>query len=360
MVWILAFFICIALLFLLPLAPAFIEWYGRSDALPLKVVKEYDGNIRYFAQRFRQFLDEHAPGLSEGRLSPAFASQGRLESDEYQLVANWKMPTFNALELQTETTSRMIFGTGSLRLPDEMFFEKEIYAFGQVQSGNHNSFRALLADGAITLGVACDVVRWAHSNASLSVGERNRLYGRISAEEQIHLQRDTRFVRMHAPTIRFGAIELTRHPHQIPVMRPLSEPKSLLDRTGERWLIASAFKIPPASSHAGSIVAKGALNVGRDSDIDGGLKSSDTVHLEANVSVSGSIVAEGDIYIGPGCRIAGPVVSDGKVTIATGCVIGSHDLPTTITAHEIRVEEGVQTHGSVWARELGFVAQVSH
>ena len=362
MTWPLLFFSCTLILFIIPLLPALIEWYRGSDAKPLQVVRAYDGDIRYFAVRFRQLLDDNLPGLTQGKLAAETPSQGNLGRDTYQLVPPGSQPVFGTLEKMGQTSKQMVLGIGSLQLPENFFFEREVYAFGRIECGRRSSFRVILAEDEIRLADDCDVVRWAHSNTRISVGRMSRLYGRISAEEQIRLDRDTRFVRMHAPQIYFGvASDLSGSDTFRPPLspNPLAAPDTLLDNTEERWLVGGSLDVPAGTLHAGSLVAKGDLSIAEGSCIQGSL-SGPRLQLAANVHVRGAIVADGDIHIGPGCRIAGPIVSEGKVTIAAGSCIGTLDVPTTITAHEIRIEEGVLAHGSVWARELGFVAPRQH
>ena len=362
MTWPLFFFACALVLFIIPLLPALIEWYRRSDAKPLQVVRAYDGDIRYFALRFRQLLDDNLPGLTRGKLAAETPPQGRFGRDTYQLVSPGNQPVFSTLEKIGQTSNQMVLGTGSLQLPEGVFFEKEVYAFGRIECGQRSSFRVILAEDEIRLADDCDVVRWAHSNTCIWVGRMNRLYGRISAEEQIRLERDTRFVRMHAPQISFGtASTMSGTDTFLPPLspKPLAAPDKLLDSSEERWLIGGNLNVPAGTLHAGSLVAKGDLSIAEGSCIQGSL-SGPRLQLAANVHVRGAIVADGDIHIGPGCRIAGPIVSEGKVTIAAGSCIGTLEAPTTITAHEIRIEEGVLAHGSVWARELGYVAPRQH
>ena len=70
MSWIVLFFCCQGALFLLPLLPALVEWRTRRDAQPLKVVRDYDGNIKHFANRFRQFLSEQFAELAQAAGAP--------------------------------------------------------------------------------------------------------------------------------------------------------------------------------------------------------------------------------------------------------------------------------------------------
>jgi hypothetical protein len=53
---VIAFFLLTFGLALLPFIPAIVEWRKRRDAEPLKVVRDSQVDIRYFANRFREFV----------------------------------------------------------------------------------------------------------------------------------------------------------------------------------------------------------------------------------------------------------------------------------------------------------------
>ena len=58
MVYPFLFFFSVMALLVLPLAPAVREWRRKTDSQPLRVVREYDGDIMYFANSFRRFLSD--------------------------------------------------------------------------------------------------------------------------------------------------------------------------------------------------------------------------------------------------------------------------------------------------------------
>jgi cytoskeletal protein CcmA (bactofilin family) len=358
--WTFIFFGSVLLLFLLPLAPALLEWRRRTDDKPLKVVREYDGNIKYFSIRFRHFLSENFSDFMNDPRSSNVSTKGTLAAgDSYQIVGFEGEPNFTANQLAAKATSQIILGRSSLHISDGMFFEKELYASDEIVSGNKNAFRALLAERDIRLGNHCDIIRWAHSYGNISLGTHARLYGRISADGEIQLQQQSRFGRMYARVIRFGQSEQRNIPDDktSSKLNDFPIPEKMIDQAPDRWLMAGSVDIPANTFHRGSLVAQKNLTLGSHSHIAGGIKSKGDLRLGAHSHIQGAIVATGNMYIGPGCTIKGPVVCERMIFIETGTIIGTEDQPTTITASEIRVEEGVTAYGAVWARELGFVSQ---
>ena len=359
MIWVFFFFGCVSLLFFLPLLPALYEWRKKNDDQPLKVVREYDGNIQYFAVRFRHFLNVNFPDFGQGVGSDSEPMKGHLPGgDAYQIVRHDGKPVFAPKEIDAKASSEVILARAPLQISTQMFFEKEVYAGGGISGGNKISFRAILADGNIHLGDHCDIIRWAHSNDSILLGESARLYGRISAENEIQLRQNTRFGRMNAPVIRFGLARKMKHTSESVLQRlhTLAIPDKIIDQALGRWLVGESLTVPTGSFHRGSLVARKNLTVQSHSVIIGGIKSTGNVRLEGKLRIDGAVVAAGNIYIGSDCIIKGPIVSEKMIFIETGTVIGSPNCPTTVTAVEMRIEEGVLAHGSVWAREIGFVS----
>lgn len=338
-----------AALFLLPMLPALVEWHRKRDAEPLKVVREYDGNIQHFANGFRHFLTQRFGAWIDGApAAPPDPATVLVAGDDGTVHCS-------AAELASGACARLVLARGVLALGDAMFYEKELYGGAHLSSGERNSFRAILACGDIVLGADCSVLRWAHSDASVVAGPRARLYGRVSAAVQICLQRGSRFGRMSAPQIRFGPPPAASVQPQRP-RQPLALPVDTLDQSAHRWLVKGDLSIPADTSHRGDLVARKHVRVGDHATILGNIKSNGDMVIGDDVHIDGALVATGKLRIGLRCMIKGPVVCDGQVVLCHGTVIGRADLPTTVTAAEIRVEEGVLAHGTVWAREVGLVA----
>ena len=124
---------------------------------------------------------------------------------------------------------------------------------------------------------------------------------------------------------------------------------------GEEWLLG---RDPDEATIVleDPMVSRKHVSVGDHACLHGNIKSNGDMVIGNDVHIDGALVATGKLQIGRGCLIKGPIVCDGQVIIGSGTVIGRAGLPTTVTASEIRVEEGVLAHGTVWAREVGLVA----
>lgn len=362
MYWLILFFITLALLFVLPLVPALHEWHQKKDASPLKVVREYDGNIVFFAASFHHFLQINFPDFLSAPLATYVTIKGTLTNEAaYQIVAKHGIPAFTDEEIKSNATASLILGKYPLKLPSEMFFESEVYGAQTIASGNQNIFRAILAEGDVWLGDNCTVIRWAHTESSITFGQRSILYGRVSAGREIVLARLCQFGRMTAPVIRFGnhRVIQTDTQHSIRKFNIFVPQSRMLDDHGARWLFGNALRIPALSFHRGSLVTRKEMHVEKDTFIMGGLKSHRKMRLEENVRIDGGVVCQHNLKIGQGCIVKGPVVGGKTVTIGAGSIIGSVECPTTITAPTIHIEEGAIVHGTLWARNMGKVLSMN-
>ena len=85
------------------------------------------------------------------------------------------------------------------------------------------------------------------------------------------------------------------------------------------------------------------------------MKSTNDMVLEGGVLVEGSLISARKMSIGPHCAIHGPVVAERELAIAAGARCGTLEHPTTVSAPNIDVKEGVVVFGTLWARERGQV-----
>lgn len=356
MVWMFVFAMCIMLLFALPMMPAINEWRHKRDAKPLRVVREHDGKVTHFAAGFQRFLKENLPASrSAAQVTDAVLANG----SSCQFVGGQGVPSFTPAEAAAKSTRKLFIGDVPLVLPTGYFFEAEMYAAQGIESGSWNTIRALLSDGSVQLGEGTDIIRWAHATNTIEFGHGSRLYGRISSDTAICLHQKTLFGRMHAPVIRFGAQALTEAPGFVaePELRPWKMQSRVLTQGAGRTLLLGDLDLPESIRHDGSLVVRGRLKVGRASLINGSIKTSRRLALARGVRVSGAVVSAQDMLMEPDCRVAGPVVAERRLVLKSGCVIGTPTHPTTITADEVLIEEGVTVHGTIWPRKEGRVVR---
>jgi len=349
------FFIFLLIWLCLPFIPGIIEVRKKTDAAPLKVIQQYDVDVHYFANTFRNYVKQHFSALLSDTQA-ANAAQGKLEDDTQYFVVNHnhEIPLTEE-ERNAMTTHSMLLSTDSLKLPGLMSYLTELYATDSIQGGNEDIYRALLAENDIEIAEGSMLLRWMHAGHSINVKPRSVLHGRVSADNTIHLTNDCHFERLYAPTILFG--------NSIPQHKKLTELNKLshediahkVDTRGERWLIESDVNIPDNSLIESNLIVVGKLKVGKGCRITGSVKSRHNLSVGEGSEITGSLVSNDNIHCENNCLIAGPVISEKTVYLGANSVIGSEEKPTTISAEVIQVNSNTVAYGSIWARQKGIV-----
>ena len=335
-----------SVLFMLPLVPAWLELRRKSDALPLSVVQQNAGEIRYFSDSFRAYIKGLEPIMLRCVAGGTTASGTLPDGEEYVVVGRADEPLVLAPK-QRDKTHLVMGGGVDLILPAETRFAKDIYAGGQFIGGVKNSYRAILGEKNVRLGAESRVLRWVHAVGEFTADMGCKLFGRISSDSLIRVQAGCSFLRLNAPRIEIG--RLARNQDESP---PNSGIRAGMVR---RVLHDGDFEIHSGEVIARDIVVRGKLHICSGARICGSVKSDHDMLLDGGVSVEGSLISARKMSIGPHCTIHGPVVAEREIAIATGSRCGTVEHPTTVSAPRIEVDQGVLVFGTLWARESGQV-----
>lgn len=346
----------VALLFILPMLPALIEYRWPRDVTPLRVVREHDGNVTNFANVFDQYIESRfgkmLPSLGASEICPV-----RLESGaSCILLGRTAEFSLSAAEHAALTVKQLVVGVDAVRLPDNVLFESEVFAGGDFTGGAQSAFRAVLARGKAALVSGSAVLRWIHAGGVLSIANDVQLFGRASSASHIELGIGVEFERLHAPTILFGiAADSVAQSNIFPGPICDWQPKANGEMIGGQWRVKGDVALPPGCAYAVPLVAIGNLRVGAASWLKRALKSNGDLVLGDACQVDDAVVATGKVEIGAGCRIRGPVISETEVLLRRGSVVGTLSNPATVSAPRIVIEAGVMVFGTVWARDNGEV-----
>ena len=356
MIWVVVLFATFALLNFIALLPAIDEWRARRDAQPLKVVREYDGDVRYFAYRFAGFVDRNFGVMLLRCRRENSVRDGTLPDGQiFHIVSAEGHPVMQDTERSERLVKRVMLGCGQLVLENDLRFEREIYADGPIHGGTGNVYCALLATGDIKLGEKSAVLRWSHTEGAFTGGDGSMLFGRVSAQRSIAVGPRSNFTRLNAPVIDFAG-GATRPERDFAVLELVpNELPNVFDTRGGRTLVKGDIAIPPRTRIEGGLVATGRVRIGRDAWVSGNVKGGKGVYVEAGAWIDGAVISGKALHIEGSCWIKGPIISERHVTIGRNCRLGSPEKPTTVSAEAILVSCGVTVYGSVWARTTGRV-----
>lgn len=340
-----AFALVCLLLLTLPFVPAFREWLWPTDFAALPISANYTTDIDHFARRL------HAD--ASARLGLA----GPTGYEDFDFVGD---PASAAgTDLDWRKAEKRLIARSSITSTSPVRSVQPVYVQGSLQGGAESTFAALYATGDITLGEHSTVDDWAHADGVLRMGRHSVALRRVSAGNAIELGNDTWFERLYAPALRFGS----RVSQVVPPAGAEQTPASYADLPGAvqqtplLYLIRGDCALPPARIYRGSLVVTGFLTIGAATTIVGDIKAREGVSIGHRASVQGAVTCEKRVYVYRDARTWGPVVSESDILIGANALVGLPDAPTTVTARNIIVEDGVVVHGTLWAREIGMVKQ---
>jgi acetyltransferase-like isoleucine patch superfamily enzyme len=332
---------------LLPLIPAFMELRGKSDAVPLNVVQQNAGEIRFFANGFRSYIQGIKEALQESSLT-GMSFEGMLPDGTGYLIPGSATQSLDRLLAEaSQPVSVVIASMAALHIPSDVTFNKDIYAGGCLTGAGKNSYRAILGERDVHLGDGSRVLRWVHAVGAFRANSGCQLSGRVSSDRSITLQRSCSFLRLNAPHIEIG-VDI-----QTPPM--LSTTDLTPPPAQHRVLHDGDFEIQPGEIVRGNVVIRGRLRIGAGACIYGSVKSDKDMILGDGVTIEGSLISASKMHVGRGCLIHGPVIAERHMRVQSGTRCGRPQKPTTMSAPYVEIEEGVVVHGSLWAREYGTV-----
>jgi len=334
------------MLFTLPLLPAIWELQRKSDALPLNVIQQHAGEIRYFADRFRTYLEPLEPILREASITGEKASGVMTDGTEYLVLGLGTEALALPLGEKDKLCPVLLASATDLTVSANSTFSRDVYSRGNFVGDSNNQYRALLAERGLHLGPGSSVMRWVHACGELQVETSCRLFGRASSDTAIRLSPDCTFVRLNAPRIEFD--------NPAEASQSLPQPTAWF-ASPKRHLYDGDFEINSGETFHGDLVVRGNLRIGSGAQVFGSVKSGKELVAESGAVIDGSLISSKKLLIGPRCLVRGPIISERSLIIEAGAQCGDPDAPTTVSATRISVSPAVIVFGTVWAREQGEV-----
>ncbi|MET0311899.1 MAG: polymer-forming cytoskeletal protein [Burkholderiaceae bacterium] len=333
-----AFALVCLILLVLPFVPAFREWQWPTDATALPVAAAYAADIDHFARRLKADADarmgEGMPtGFEEFEVVEASPGEG-----------DWAAGGKRLLSL------RGVESAGPIRSTQPVYVE------GNLRAGKGSALTAVYAAGDMRLGPSTQVSDWAHADGAMYFGEGCTALRRVSADVSIELAGGCWFERLEAPEIRFG--DGTQAPRLgLPPTEPapLDKIPGAVRQSPLLVLVRGDCALEAGKRYEGSLVVTGFLTIGAGAVLAGDVKARKGLSVGPGAHVLGAITCEKRIYMFPGSVARGPLICESDVLLGSGAVVGAPDAPTTVSANNMVVEEGVIAYGAVWAHEVGMV-----
>ncbi len=299
--------ICIVLLilvFLLPFLPGIKELFLQRDVVPLSIRSDYVKNPRYFAESFKQKIQQGLSGDGE-----------RIGLRQMKLSKQEMVDAVETMHMVDDTAvPHVCYVRKELSTGNRVSFDKEVFVQEKVKLGAHNRLRALACEGDISLGFGTRVERWVDASGGIEAEGSCNLGTSASCSRELCVAPACSFKRLYGFPVVSGSGADRAEADTVAA--------SELRLIGENGAERNLTEIPPHSRKECSLISSRSLVVGEGTVIGGHIKTHGSLTLESNVAVAGNVFAEGAVHLGQGCRIAGTVFSQDWVYIGPGVTIG--------------------------------------
>jgi predicted acyltransferase (DUF342 family) len=344
-----------ALWLLLPLVPALRELVWPTDADALTHVGHDAGDLAVFAEGFRRYLTQQLPTAEVE--SGSGTGTGALRDGTLFVRLDGVPQQLRELADARGAVRHVVVAEHATILPGGETFLNELHAQGAFRGGPDAVYRAVLAEQDAELGAGSRVLRWAHSERDLTVGDGSTLEGRASAAGAIRLGRGVAFARIRAARIVVGTAAVPE-----PVAPPpVFESTMKLTRDAQRYRgfvrVNGDLNVPEDGVLLGSLVVAGTLRLGARARIGGSVKVHGDCYAGAGSGIDGALVARGRVVLGESARANGPVIAEGALEMGENSTVGRADLPGSIVGATVLLKHGAQVFGAISAREGGITAE---
>lgn len=336
-----AFIAMCLVLFTLPFIPAYLEWKHASDSVALPVFTDYENDIDHFAKRL------HADVAAKLGLGLATG---------YEVFDFVPAPVEN---MQWTEARKRLISCCSIATVLPICSPQPLYVEGSVKAGADSVFTALYATGDIKLEDRSKILNWAHADGVVQLAANSVAIRRISAGAFIALGEGVWFERLNAPSVRFGS-HISRNNNQ---NRLEQSPANLADvinvtqQTPSLYFVRGDCELADDTIYHGSLVVTGILTIGSRTKVIGDIKARKGLLVRDGASVQGAVTCDKYIHVFSDASVQGPMLSESDIVLDLNAVIGLPEAPTSVSARNILVNEGVIVHGSIWAHDIGMVRQ---
>jgi predicted acyltransferase (DUF342 family) len=333
--------VCLLLL-VLPFVPALREWRYPTDYAALPVLPNYSSDIDHFAKRF---------------LSDATAKLGLGAPTGYE---DFDFVTLPLDGMAWAKARKRLISRTPIKTWGPVRSVQPLYVEGDLHTGAESVYPALYATGDIDLGAGSEIHDWAHADGELRMGRNSMALRRVSAGVAIELDCEVWFERLQAPVLRFGSRSGSHVPNPGTMDQTtalLGEVPGAIQQSPLLVMVRGDCALEPGKHYTGSLVVTGFLTIGAGTTVAGDVKAREGLSIGPGASVQGAVICDKRIYMFKNATALGPVASESDILIGRGAVVGLPGAPTTVSARNIVIEEGVVAHGALWAHDIGMVKQ---
>ncbi len=332
MIIILAFAVLV-LMFVCPFLPGIIEYYQKTDADPLFVPIDFSRTPRYFGASFRHILSASLSHLDveKDQITDIMLSK----KEKVEITADKIIPA-------GERVDHILNVRGNLKSGNNVKFNTNIFATGNVFLGEANDVHVLAADGNVSIAQGTKIDRWVDAEDVLDVAANCDLGISATSGGVLRIAENNRFRRLYGMPIVAG---INGQPQPVAFENKLFTEVILPDNS---FIRRRKKRVNDDTEVAQNIVFEKSVKIGSGCIFRGAVKSYGNIDIKDNVAVYGNVFADGDVRVGRGSVVLGNLFSQGSIYLASGVKVSRPGVfKSVIGKKAVYIEKGVTIYGYV-------------
>ena len=373
--------VCMALLLLigflilivLPITPAWFAFKQFKPSDRLIVIREKTDDVRFFAQRFEQLLQQDlGPNAQSFWQQWSRATTSSVFQNKYLIIGGQQRVNWITEQNTANQNNLITLICTKVTLPSHSTWLKDIYSLNDLITGINSTYRVLCSHQDIVIKEGSHIVRWVDAK-QLSIGSHTQLLGRATATHSITLNQGVCFERLAAPVIYvrpctvssvltpYDANDTHRSvfepdlpnsnmPSDIQSLGYLFKPEDIQEG---RYSSHRSIYVPSGTHVLADIICSSNVYIDEGAHIHGSIKTGGDVFCMSNVNIEGSIFSKQHIQLEKNCMVTQLIVADQSVFLGENCTVGTPYASSSLNSDHVFLSAGCTLYGSVFARQKG-------
>ena len=342
----LVFLLCFIFV-LIPFVPAVFEIFKKTDLNPLQISNQILKDPRRVPDYVFWYL-AHLLGASdlEELKNKVTVNKAVLLNGNLLAVPQGKLH-------HVDSKIARVISSGELYLAEKLTYIQKILSLDSIHAGNGIRLNEVHAQAQLVLGDRAKLIWWATAE-HVVLGDKVELPGKIQASKSITFKGSGQFHLLQALEVKT----------ELPVILSEVRIHPVIDRIHGRVHAKKIMKgnntIPEQSQVIESMVVKGDLRIGKNSQIFGDLKVYGNLVIENGVTIEGNIVCMKSIQMMGENLILGTVLAENEIKIGNHVQVGAPDQRITVSANYLKIQGPFHVYGLLRAWKQGEIISLFH
>lgn len=300
-------------------------------------------DARYFSNSFRQLMKniKKSQALENGQ---NIVENAKLSKDE-------KIFFWNGKESLGDKVSNICYINDDVVFNSKIFFEKEVFAKGDIEFAEKTTLRAVAGENSVIIGENSKILRWADGKRFTVLKKGSNAGKSISSGERLVIEPNCNFTRLYAPVIEVKNYVRVSDANTDEIVINKDAPVYMKSKRNIR-------NIDKNQELKCTVITKYDLSVGAGAVVYGDIKSDKIIHIKNNAVVTGNVFSDESIIIEQGAKILGNVFAGENLYIGPDVTIGKIGrIKSAISRVDMVISEGVTIYGYAGCENKGKIVE---